>query len=277
MSQQINQQLQSKHRIIQTHAQFCNFLDAEIVNTLVHLFESNTISKYIQDERIVQGINTSNIEISSNVTIEGTHKSSLYLNIKKNDLDYIHLSIHLCITNLNPEKQGIVHMFKNVFNNLTRDATMTKSKLRRLKPRMYALITVHQPINKPNSLEFTIENEYLTTNVPNANKNDTELQKEMRVVLNVLNRLFDENNTEYYIGDKKNIINIHNKTNAILENINKYTNYATRKNRGVLLGPKSSNQPSFLINQTVFKKNRKTRKVHSKHKNTKLNNSHTNL
>lgn len=104
MSYYTNQQLQSRLNILQTHAHMCSFLDGNIVNTLVHLFESNIISKYIEDERIFQGINSSDIIITSNVDIESSHGPSLYLNIMKNNQKYIHLSIHLCMDNLEPIK-----------------------------------------------------------------------------------------------------------------------------------------------------------------------------
>jgi hypothetical protein len=125
---------------------------------------------------------------------------------------------------------------------------------------MYALITVHQPKDKPKSLEFTVEQEYLTTNLPNTNKNDSNLQREMKAILDILNRLFNEENTEYYIGNKKDMTNVHNKTNEILTRMNTYTKYVTRKNRGTLLGPKPSNQPPFILKRNK-NKNRKTRKV----------------
>ncbi len=266
MLQNKNQLLESRRKIIETHSQFCSFLDGNIVNTLVHLFESNIISKYIEDERIFQGMNTSNITITSNIDVKSIHGPSVYLNIIKNNQKYIHLSIHLCIKDLEPTKQGTIHMFKNVFDDITRNTSMTKSKLRRLTPRMYALITVHQPTNKPKSLEFTIEDEYLITDISGANTNDSQLQREMKAILDVLNRLFNEENEKYYIGRKKDMTNVHNKTNTILASMNTYTKYATRKNHGVLLGPRPSNQSPFVFKRNK-NRNRKTRKAHPKYNN----------
>jgi hypothetical protein len=266
MSYYTTQQLQLRRNIIDTHSQFCSFLDANIVNTLVHLFESNTISKYIEDERIFQGMNASDIKITSNVDMKGKDAPSLYLNILKNNQKYIHLSIHLCINDLEPNKQGTVHMVKNIFNNRMRYTNMSKSKLKKLKPRMYALITVHQPTNKPNSLEFTVEQEYLTTDISGANTNDSQLQQEMEAFLDVLNRLFNEENEKYYIGRKKDMTNVHNKTNTILTRMNTYTKYATRKNHGILLGPRPSNQPALVIKRNR-NRNRKTRKVQPRYTN----------
>jgi hypothetical protein len=266
MSYYTNQQLQSRLNILQTHARMCSFLDGNIVNTLVHLFESNIISKYIEDERIFQGINSSDIIITSNVDIESSHGPSLYLNIIKNNQKYIHLSIHLCIDNLEPIKQGTVHMVKNIFDDITRYTNISKTKFKRLKPHMYALITVHQPANKPNSLEFSIDDEYLTTDISGANTNDSQLQQEMKAIVDVLNRIFNEKNEKYYIARKKNMTNIHNKTNTILTNMNRYTKYATRKNHGVLLGPRPSNQPTLVIKRNR-NRNQKTRKAHPRYNN----------
>lgn len=157
-------------------------------------------------------------------------------------------------------------MFKNIFDDITRYTNISKTKFKRLKPRMYALITVHQPKDKPNSLEFTIEDEYLTTDISGANTNDSQLQQEMKAILDVLNRLFNEENEKYYIGRKKDMTNVHNKTNTILTRMNTYTKYATRKNHGILLGPRPSNQPALAIKRNK-NRNRKTRKVHPRYTN----------
>jgi hypothetical protein len=166
-------------------------------------------------------------------------------------------------------------MVKNIFKNPMRYINISKSKLRRLKPRMYALITVHQPKDKPNSLEFSIEDEYLTTDISGANTNDSQLQQEMRAIVKVLNRIFNEENEKYYIGRKKDMTNVHNKTNTILTRINEYTKYATRKNHGILLGPRPSNQPALVIKRNR-NRNRKTRKV-SRRDTTKKNTNTVNF
>ena len=78
---------------------------------------------------------------------------------------------------------------------------------------------------------------------------DIEIQQEMDVIITVLNRLFDETNTRFYIGNKQpNDINmenpaypVHNKTNKTLTIINTNTNKIKRNNRGLFMDPPSSN------------------------------------
>ena len=83
---------------------------------------------------------------------------------------------------------------------------------------------------------------------------DIEIQQEMDVIITVLNRLFDETNTRFYIGNKQpNDINmenpaypVHNKTNKTLTIINTNTNKIKRNNRGLFMDPPSSNLPMIV-------------------------------
>lgn len=74
----------------------------------------------------------------------------------------------------------------------------------------------------------------------------------MDVIISVLNDIFDETNTSMFIGykdtNKNNIINVHIKTNNVLNNINKHTKYVTRRNKGTILGPIKGNNSLFNIN-----------------------------
>lgn len=126
---------------------------------------------------------------------------------------------------------------------------------------MYTLISVKQPIDKSNSLEFTIADGYNTVGVANAHLYDPEIQQEMNVIIRVLNNIFDENNKEYYIGDK--FYPIHNKTDIILKNINTRTKYTIRKNIGKTLLPE-------LTNTTIFNFKEKSNKSKYIKKNKKL-------
>jgi hypothetical protein len=73
----------------------------------------------------------------------------------------------------------------------------------------------------------------------------------MDVIINVLNRLFDEDD-EYYIGNNSTLYPIHKKTNLVLNNINKHTTIITRKNKGTFLYPKSiSTESPININYTT--------------------------
>jgi hypothetical protein len=135
------------------------------------------------------------------------------------------------------------------------------------KPRKkisYVRIFVTVPINKPNSLEFSLEdinfdeiNSILkrynfkmnTQMYTNINDYEQEIQQEMNIIISTLNKLFDEDNTEYYIGNNHNLVPIHNKTNKILNQMNKETRHATRKNKGVLMGPFMNNSSEISLGQ----------------------------
>ena len=114
----------------------------------------------------------------------------------------------------------MIHIYKNIYKNI--NASVAKKSL-------YALISVKRPINKQHSLEFSIDDGYTTPNVANAYLYDPEIQKEMDVIIAVLNRIFDEDNKEYYIGNKDRLVSIHSRTNNVLENINKRTAFVSRK------------------------------------------------
>jgi hypothetical protein len=87
----------------------------------------------------------------------------------------------------------------------------------------------------------------------------------MDVIISVLNRLFDEDD-EYYIGNNSIVYPIHNKTNLVLNNINKHTTILTRKNKGKFLYPTSiSIESPISIN---YKRNR-LHKTYYKSKNKK--------
>jgi hypothetical protein len=251
----------TRNDIIKSQIHFGNFLNADIINKLIHLFDekynnyvnkNHKITKYIENERKIEGLDSNNVKILSYVYGETKENSTLFLQIKKNNKDFIHLTIHLIPRNLNPDLAGIIHIDKNIYK--------IKSK-NKIKNKSYALIYVNRPINKQRSLEFSIADGYTTLGVTNANKYDSEIQKEMNIIITVLNRLFDEDNQEYYIGNKNIIYPIHNKTNLVLNNINKHTSLITRKNKGIKMYPNRyiNNNIIIRINKDL-RKTRKTRK-----------------
>jgi hypothetical protein len=258
------EQLQRRNHSIQSHIQFGKFLDAHIINALIHLFENtpngySKITNYIINERKLRGLNDTNINITSMCYGETKNDPTLMLIIKKNNKDLIHLSIHFTIKDLNPKHGGILHMRKNIYKPLT---TKYGRKV------LYAPIYVQQPINKSKSLHFSIPTEYTISTVNNEHNYDYILQQEMDVIITVLNRIFDEDNTEYYIGSQNRLNIIHNKTNSILENINRHRKYTTRKNIGIKMNPILSNESILYINRSNRKINklkhiRTTRKIHT--------------
>lgn len=253
------EQLQKRENIIKSQLQFCNFLDSPMVNVLIHLFDNEynnyinkneKITKYIEDERNIRGLNTSNIKIKSEVYGYNNDNSTLYLTIKKNNKDLLHLTIHLCVRNINPEHSGVIHMYKNIYK-------IKKRKGNNINKMLYLIISVNQPKNKPNSLEFSIINDSST-----LYNNNYQLHQEIDVIITVLNRLFDEDNKKYYIGNTDKLFPIHNKTNSILENINRHDTYCTRKNKGIKMYPKLTNSSNITIKYNNGKNKRKTRKIY---------------
>jgi hypothetical protein len=136
---------------------------------------------------------------------------------------------------------------------------------------------VKQPDNKPNSLEFFIADGYTTPNEANSNIYDSDLQKEMKAIIIVLNNLFDEDNLEFYVGDKNKISYNHNKTDPILELMNSYTKHVTRKNKGVKLNQRFNHKTKNSQNKLKKKHKKYTRKNHKHRYTNSLKNHHYNL
>lgn len=238
--------------IIATHKLFTNFLDADIVNKLVHLFDasSNLLTDYVEKEREARGLDHSNITIKSHIYGYEDNKQILILDIKKDDIDYIHLSIHLLPVHFDGNTSGLIHFTKNILKTKYN----SKGKYKKFR---YTYIQLIKPDKKPNSLEFVIIDDNLIIK-RNSTEYDDNLKKEMDVIITVLNRLFDEDNKEYYIGNKDKIQHIHNKTNIILGNINKFTYHTKRKNIGIKLYPSLvNNTPFTLSNKKQITRHRK--------------------
>jgi hypothetical protein len=236
-------ELNKRNKILKTHTLFGNFLNSDIINKLVHLFESGDIIKYVENERKKQKLTDAGISIKSIVFRTTNNDQILLLEIKKNNKVLLHLSIHLVVTQLKPEYAGVIHMYKNIHKSTLK---INKTK----KPLLYALIQVEQPTNKPKSLKFSIGNGYTTNqSIKNAATYDPELQKEMDAIITVLNNLFDEKKPEFYIGDPNKLYSIHNKTNNILKNINNHSTLTTRKNKGVRMLPNFSNNAPLAMSR----------------------------
>lgn len=224
------------------------------------------INKYLEVERKINKLNTINTSITNYVYGENEknnkNKPTLHLGIKKNGEDFIHLTIHLSLEKLKDDSAGMIHIKKDIYK-ITPDCIILSN--RKFKKFLYALIRVKVPENKPNSLEFSIDDqEFVTLGIKKECAYDSEIKKESLAIINVLNKLFDENNKEMFIGEvsrntKSNTYNtripfpIHNKTNLILKGINAHTNHFTRKNKGSRMGPVESTEQALN-----YKRNRKT-------------------
>jgi len=208
----------TQNNIIQTQKCFSKIFDSDIINVLIHLFDKNTnkgiknkIIEYIQNERKLRKLSNSNISIQSELYGEGKQKSTLFVKILKNNNEFIHLSIHLC-QQIKSGNKGMIHIYKNFYEQI-RNQSVSKKKYKNL---LYALISISQPPNKPNSLVFSIADGYDTLGVKNAILYDSKIQQEMDSIIAVLNLIFDEEKDEY-IGKHKGLYPIHNKTNLVLD------------------------------------------------------------
>jgi hypothetical protein len=238
--------LTRRKTIINAHPLIGCLVNANIVNTLIHLFDkddtytNDKISKYIADERFARGLSSSNIKIKNEVYGNNKNNSTLYLGITKNDVEYIHLTIHLCPKSLEPKHAGMIHIKRN-------------AKLPGITNRQsYILLKLDWNQQKPNSLIFSV--------VDNGFIKDAEMDEEMDVIITVLNRLFDEDNTEFYVGNPDRLLPIHNKTNSVLMNMNQHTPFIKRKNVGVMMYPPMvNNAPITLKPRTTTRRNTNTR------------------
>jgi hypothetical protein len=255
------QQLSNRYNIFQSQTQIVSFLNKDILNALINLFDDSNIdgdkiTKYIEDERKARNLNP-NIHIISEVNLKNEKDPTLHLGIKDiNNNEILHFSIHLALGAINPKFTGIIHISKNIYK--------IKSIPKPEKKLLYALISVKQPIHKPHSLEFSIDDGYTTTGVKNAQLYDPELQQEMDVIIDVLNKIFDETNPNFYIGRQQYIYPVYLKINSILETLNNHTKYATRKNKGNMIIPTMNNKHCThnKKNKHKIKTNKYTRKIH---------------
>lgn len=258
----------NKNKIIKSHIHLCKYLNSNIINILIHLFDkeynnyvnkNEKVVKYIINERKIRGLEDSTITIESELYGNNNDNinnldPTLFLNVKKNNIDLVHLSIHLCIKELKSTNSGIIHMRTNYYLKTNINKSMSKKTIRKC---IYANIEVKQPIDKPNSLEFIIADGYNTPIICNASKYDPGIQKEMDVIITVLNKMFDEDNKEYYIGNTNKLYPIHTKTNFVLNVMNRYNKYATRKNKGISMLPKTLPDPPMNLNRSLLKNKRK--------------------
>lgn len=253
-----SQQLMNRDKIIQSQKQFITFLNKDIIISLISLFNTNNIYgdkiiNYINDERKKRKMNPA-IRVESEVNLRRNNDPTLHLSIKNNNTELLHFSIHLVLGIINPKLTGIIHIQKNIYKSMTPKPE---------KKSLYALISVRQPINKPNSLEFSIDDGYVTPGVKNSHIYDPDLQKEMNVIIDVMNNIFDETKPNFYIGNPHKLFNVHKKSNNILQKINNHNIYATRKNKGSLIIPYSNtlgpNNLGLIIKKSKI--NRTTRKI----------------
>jgi len=194
----------------------------------------------------LHGLDISGVDIKSYVYGYDISNSSLLLEINKNNKPFIHLSIHLCPKSFDPKSSGPIHIYKDVY-----ESHSSTKKMR------YVLMSLQQPIGKSESLKLSIVSGYSTPGIPNAYMYDPEIQKEMDVIIDVLNHLFDEENSLYIGKNISNLVIIHNKTNTILKNINSYKTHVVRKDEGVYLFPLNNTDIFRIKRENATKRNKK--------------------
>ncbi len=244
-------ELRQRSNVLQSQLIFGKYLDIDIINRLINLFDDKSnnsehkISKYLSEERLYHKLNSNNVEIKGDVYGNSNKGYTLGLAITKNKNDYIHLSIHVSLSSLKPEDAGMLHIYKDIYE---------KFVSRKGRTLLYALINVEIPDSKQNSLHFSIGYGYNTpVMVPTVHNYDIELQREMDAFMAVFNKIFDEDNTEMYIGNKRNINIVHNSTNNIAKNINMRNTHYTRKNKGSHMFQNTSQVNLMQINMSKYK------------------------
>lgn len=266
-------ELNIRRKVLQTHSTLGSFLTVPIINTLLHLFDSNynivhnstkncastityntinnieelplikptiykqrTISDYIiealhevpKDTLNKIPVNISSLTINSMIfgmDDKNNKHATLIIEILKNGKKFIHFTLHLVSKTLNATNSGIIHFKKNIYHSrqYIKNPFLT-----------YVLIKVEQPEDKLKSLHFTIAYQHIIPNNDSNSRNNAELKLYMNVILNVLNRLFDEDNMQYYIGNRNLLLKLHPKTKEILQLMNNHTTISQRKNIGTM-------------------------------------------
>jgi hypothetical protein len=213
-------ELNRRKEIIESQLLFWSFLDSTNMNKFVNLFDNSVqtpdkISKYVENERRLRGMDEASV--IGKIYGENVGKSTLLLEIIKDNKVHLHISFHLSPKSLNKKDTGAIHISKNIY----------KERNNILKKKKYALIFIEKPIGKSHSLEFRIADGYKT---PGINADEKEIQQEMDVIIHVINRIFDEYDP-YYIGIKEELIDINPRSINVVHNIGKST-LVRLKNKG---------------------------------------------
>jgi hypothetical protein len=201
-------------------------LNRFIINKLNILFRNNgIITNFVKEERRLQKLDETNTIVESKVYGTNVENTTFQIMIKKYGQDFIHLTIHLApgYLGIGKKDSGIIHIVKDIYKSIL---------LGNKKYLMYSVYMIEKVPGKPHSLHFSIKQHYSTTyNDEIIDKHDEEVKKEIDVITTVLNKLFNEDDKEHYIGHPSEIETNKN-TNNILRNMNKRTSYIKRKNVG---------------------------------------------
>lgn len=241
--------------IVKSQTKFWDQIDSYIVNRLLHLFDmtsNNTVNNnnkliyYIENERKLHGLDSSGVVVNTSIYIPDNNTvADLYLNIYKNNKLFVYLTIHLHVSSLNSKHAGPIHIKKEIYK--------IEQQINK-----YSRIRIIIPEYKQNSLQFLMEPGYNTTEDIYTNNHDYELKQEIDVIISVLNKLFDEDNKEYYIGNNKDIMNIHKNTPNVLTKIDILPTAKTIKPSQTQKYKSSITQQPIVMKPIVKRKNIET-------------------
>jgi hypothetical protein len=208
----ISEEILKRREVLSSHIILGKYFSRSIINELFKLFDktNNTpsIIDYLESVRNEMGLNRVNVEITSklytiNPKSKNDSRQGLHLQIKRDGVDFLHLSLFITPVHTGNKTQGMIHFSKNIY---------VSSKRKLDKSLAYAIIKVED--RPPHSLHFIVGTGQNTIGLPNVNKYDKEIKQEMEAILITLNRLFDEHH-EWYIG-RSNNTEIHMNVNNTL-------------------------------------------------------------
>ena len=209
---------------IYSQLRFNILFDRFIINRLNVLFKNNgKVTDFIKEERRKRELDEIYTTIESSVYGTNKMNTTLQIMIKKHGKDFIHLSIHLApeFLGIGKKDSGMIHIVKDIYSSIV---SRKKDHL------IHAIYSIEKVPDMHHSLHFSIQYRYSTPyNNELVYQYDDEIKKEMDVITTVLNQLFDENDSEHYVGYSDNTP-LEQNTNDILRNMNTRTTYIKRKN-----------------------------------------------
>ena len=91
------QELSDKIKVLKSQTLIYDFLTATVINRLIQLFDNsnnaNNIITILEDERKKLGLNSVNTSFKTEVYGTTKQESAFYLSIKKNNKNFIHLTM----------------------------------------------------------------------------------------------------------------------------------------------------------------------------------------
>jgi hypothetical protein len=195
MSATMEQQVADSHQLLGS------FFSGWVLNRLIHLFDADptfndpvhNIVAYIDEEHKLRKIDTTDITVVSRVHghLRPKPDPMCIAEISYKGVPIVHLTIHVAPNRLLPAQHGMIHLVKNHYQNKSKYGVLSDGA----RVRLLAIV----PKNKPNSLFFRIMDGKAPPSQGNISL-DPIIQKEMKVLVAVLNKIFDEKDLKHYVG-----------------------------------------------------------------------------